>query len=110
MPHLIKRTKHRSRIAVPKKVRAVTADRLMRIDEVVAIVGLDPSTIFRMEQRGEFPRRRKITRHAVGWVATEIWQWIRQRPVAQLIGAPEDRSTKVAAPTDNEKRPRSGVD
>lgn len=72
------------RAAPPPKSRAAKSDRLMRLDEVTATVGLDQSTIFRLEQKGRFPRRRKITTRAVGWLASEISEWIAKRPAAAL--------------------------
>jgi predicted DNA-binding transcriptional regulator AlpA len=38
-------------------------------------------TIYRLEARGEFPRRRQLAGNAIGWLESEVDAWIRSRPV-----------------------------
>jgi len=56
--------------------------RIMRTDEVVERTGLSRSSIWRQEQNGSFPARRKIGRKAVGWLSSEVKAWIENRPRA----------------------------
>lgn len=51
-------------------------DRLLRLPEVTKITGLSPSTIWRREQKGYFPRRRHISIRAVAWLMSEIEVWM----------------------------------
>lgn len=53
--------------------------RFLRFPSVRARTGLSRSTIWRLERRGEFPRHRRISTNAVGWIEAEISNWIRQR-------------------------------
>jgi prophage regulatory protein len=55
------------------------ADRILRENEVTHLTGIDKRTIRRLELKGEFPRRRKITSRNVGWLASEIFRWIKKR-------------------------------
>ncbi len=56
-----------------------TTDWFMREPEVARITGLSRTTRWRMERRGEFPRRRSISRNAVAWLASEIEAWMTER-------------------------------
>ena len=42
-------------------------DQFLRLPEVLRLVGLCKSTVYRLEAAGLFPRRRKIGPRAVGW-------------------------------------------
>lgn len=54
-------------------------DRFIREDEVRRITGLSRTSRWRLERRGEFPRRRRISGNAIGWLASEIQEWVKQR-------------------------------
>ncbi len=56
-----------------------TTDRFLREAEVARITGLSRTTRWRLERRGEFPRRRSISRNAVAWLASEIRAWMTER-------------------------------
>jgi predicted DNA-binding transcriptional regulator AlpA len=57
-------------------------DRFVRKPELEQITGLDEVTVWRLEQVGRFPRRRKITSKAVGWLLSEVREWVRTRSAA----------------------------
>jgi prophage regulatory protein len=61
-------------------------DRILSSVEVEKKVGLCRSTIYRMERRGDFPKRIKITSRRVGWRASEVSEWLDSRARAQLGG------------------------
>ena len=52
-----------------------TTVRLLRFSAVRARTGLSRSTIWRLEQQGLFPRRRRISTRAVAWPADEVESW-----------------------------------
>ena len=54
-------------------------DELLRFTAVRRMVGLSRSTIWRLEKEGLFPRRRQISPHLVGWVNSEVQDWIANR-------------------------------
>jgi prophage regulatory protein len=65
--------------------------RMIRRHELRAIVPLADSTIYEMEQRGEFPRRFLLTPRCVVWDLLEIEAWIEERrktSVARAESAP----------------------
>ncbi len=51
-------------------------DRFMREPEVAHVTGLSRTTRWRLERAGKFPRRRRISANAVGWLASEIRAWM----------------------------------
>lgn len=57
---------------------------IMRTADVLSTTGVGRTTLWRMEKRGEFPQRRQITGNLVGWLASEVNEWMQTRP--QVVG------------------------
>jgi predicted DNA-binding transcriptional regulator AlpA len=55
-------------------------DRLLNKAEVTDITGLSIRTIDGLEGAGHFPCRRQITPHRVGWLSSEIQDWLQRLP------------------------------
>ena len=53
--------------------------QMIRRNQLRLLVPLADSTIYEMEQRGEFPRRFSLTPRCVVWDLAEIEAWIEQR-------------------------------
>ena len=51
-------------------------DKILRRTAVEEMTGLSRSTLYRMMDRGEFPRPARIGQRAVGWRQSVIAQWI----------------------------------
>ncbi len=49
-------------------------------DQTVKRVGLSRVTIWRLERAGKFPDRVNLTDSRIGWIETEIDEWIEARP------------------------------
>ena len=61
------------------------SDRMLRRPEVEAMTGMSCSNIYRKMDRGEFPRPRRIgtgPMGAVGWLLSEVEEWMGALPVA----------------------------
>ncbi len=56
-------------------------EKIIRFPEIKEKTGLSRSTIFRMERSGIFPKRRLLGAHSVGWILTEVDQWISSRSI-----------------------------
>ncbi|WP_297778642.1 AlpA family transcriptional regulator [uncultured Roseovarius sp.] len=54
-------------------------DRILRFREVVEITGLSRATIYRMMDRGDFPKALKLSTKAIGWRESVIQSWIETR-------------------------------
>ena len=60
-------------------------DRILRIDEVLALTGLSRSTLYRLGASGDFPKAVELCGpggRAKGWRLSEVEEWIRNRPPA----------------------------
>ncbi|WP_083528701.1 AlpA family phage regulatory protein [Hyphomicrobium sp. CS1BSMeth3] len=63
--------------------------RIVRRHELRLIVPLADTTIYEMEQRGEFPRRIYLTPRCAGWDLDEVEAWIEERRRASDTGLPK---------------------
>ena len=54
-------------------------DRVIRKPEVQKIVGLSDATIWRLERRGEFPKRIQLGGNSVGWLLSEVLAWLKMK-------------------------------
>jgi prophage regulatory protein len=55
------------------------ANLILRLPEVKVRVGLSRSAIYLAVSRAEFPRPVQLGARAVGWLESEIDEWIRGR-------------------------------
>lgn len=51
-------------------------DKILRLPQVMARVGLKKSAIYKMIGNGEFPKQVKLGTHASGWMESDIQRWI----------------------------------
>ena len=63
--------------AIPNK--SERTERLLRLPEVEALVGLRKPSLYDAMKRGEFPAAVKLSRRAVCWSASSIDSWITKR-------------------------------
>ncbi len=82
-----------------KRVSARTVPRMVRRTQLREMVPLSDTTIYEMEQRGEFPRRFYLTSRCVCWDLAEVERWIenrRQISLAKVLGNfPDVRKRKT---------------
>jgi prophage regulatory protein len=68
--------------------------QILRYAEVAAKVGLNVTSIYRLEKAGQFPARIRLGSNSVGWVEEEVEAWLKLRrvqPVASSPPAPRPR-------------------
>ena len=58
---------------------SVPANRILRVAAVCERAGLSRTTVWRLERRGAFPARRYLSPGAVGWLESEVDEWIATR-------------------------------
>lgn len=61
-------------------LKSENADRLLKLKEVMAIVSLGSTTIYRKMDSGEFPRARRLGPNCVRWLESDIVAWIASLP------------------------------
>lgn len=54
-------------------------DRIIRAKEVQKLTGVSRTTLWRFENKGEFPRRVSLGASSVGWKLSEVQSWIQER-------------------------------
>lgn len=74
----------------------MTPHVILRLADVKAMTKLSRSTIYRLENAGEFPRRVQPSRSAVGWDLGEVQSWLTGRPRGRR---PQGRRACQAGPT-----------
>ena len=60
----------------PQEVRR---RRIVRERERRDITGIGPTTAWRLEALGQFPRRVRLTSKSVGWYEDELLEWVESR-------------------------------
>lgn len=76
--------------------------RTVRRPELRKIVPLADTTIYEMEQRGEFPRRFYLTSRCVVWDLAEVEAWIEERRQASN----DERIKRAPAPDVRKRKTR----
>ena len=58
----------------------MTEQSIFRLADLVGLIGLRKSVIYKMMREGDFPPPVKLTRKAVGWHRKDIDTWLASRP------------------------------
>jgi len=66
---------------------------VLRASETMKLVGLSRTTLWRMERRGDFPKRLRLGPSTVGWLESEVQDWIASRPRG-MAGVPSGKIEK----------------
>lgn len=59
------------------------SDKVLRKTDLLARIPLSDATIWRLEKAGSFPKRIQLGGNSVGWVESEINNWLEQRKAAR---------------------------
>lgn len=59
--------------------QALVRSSILRVQEVSRRVGLSRTTLWRLGKRGEFPQARKLTAKTIGWLESDVEEWIDTR-------------------------------
>ena len=49
---------------------------ILKIQDVMSLTGLSEATIWRLEKRGDFPAKKRLSPNRVGWIAEDVQSWI----------------------------------
>lgn len=53
--------------------------RILKLNEVMTMTGLKRSSIYKKIEEGRFPVQVPLGERAVGWIASEVEDWIKAR-------------------------------
>jgi prophage regulatory protein len=77
-------------------------DRILRETEVARVTGLARTTRYELEKEGLFPRRRHITKAAVGWLESEVQRWLRSREKCSRADVADQADPRASQPHSSE--------
>jgi len=80
---------------IPKQAFSHQADRFLRIREMLWRVGLSRSSMYRMMNKGNFPRQIKLNGTTSVWSEKEIMAWMEQQKVTQTKGVSQDQEDQA---------------
>ena len=52
---------------------------VIRRKKLLELIGVSAATQWRMEKAGLFPARRRLGKASVGWILSEVEEWINNR-------------------------------
>jgi len=55
------------------------SQRIIRKPELFSRIGLSDATVWRLERAGKFPKRIRLGGNSVGWLSTELEEWIEKK-------------------------------
>lgn len=58
---------------------------VLKRSEMLKIVGMGYTTVWRLEKDGKFPARRRLSVGRVGWLLSEVQDWINRRANAEQM-------------------------
>jgi len=56
-----------------------TQNQVIRLPEVIAMVGLKRACLYALMKNGDFPLPIKLGTYANGWLVAEVQNWINER-------------------------------
>ena len=54
--------------------------RLLKIEEVLSLCAMSKSNLYKMIERGDFPRPVSIGPRSVAWRQSDVASWLKDRP------------------------------
>ena len=63
--------------------RQTTAPRFLRLPEVLNLVGVTRSTLYRWMEAGAFPRQISVGGNTVVWVESDVTKWMEDQITKQ---------------------------
>jgi prophage regulatory protein len=66
-------------VGTPVNLPSDPNERALRLRQVSQLTGLGRSMIYQMQAEGRFPRRIKLGQRAVGWLESEVRDWLATR-------------------------------
>ncbi|MCE7611110.1 AlpA family transcriptional regulator [Vibrio fluvialis] len=71
------------------------SNKIIRLPEVIDKTGLSRSTIYLRMSKGEFPPSVSLGERAVGWVYSDIEQWLGERiKASKKVGGMNEKTNK----------------
>lgn len=69
-------------------------EKIIRLPEVIKMVGLKKSAIYKKIKANDFPAQFKLGKHSSGWLESAVQNWIKQR--AGMLPANDEQHNRAA--------------
>lgn len=60
-------------------IQTQSTSGVIGLREVVSLTRLSETTIWRLEKKGDFPARKRLSPGRVGWITEEVQTWLLTR-------------------------------
>ena len=67
---------------LPRRPATNNDNRILRLPRVMELTGLGRSSIYAQMSAGDFPRSISLGPRAIGWLASDIDEWVNARVAA----------------------------
>jgi prophage regulatory protein len=67
-------------------MEAAKGEQVIRPKELCRLIGLSRQTLWRLSKSGEFPAPRQLSVRSVGWLRSEVDEWLRGRGPSTVPG------------------------
>jgi len=58
---------------------------LIRFPELFELIKISKSQVYRLEKRGSFPKRIRLSQRTIAWQLNEVMDWIEQKKEATNV-------------------------
>ena len=55
--------------------------KILRVDDMKRLLGISQPTLWRLENNGELPPKIKISKRCVGWLESDVMEYIQSRKI-----------------------------
>lgn len=63
--------------------------KILRIKDVISKVSLSQSTVYKLVALGDFPKPISLAPNRVGWVESEVEEWLAEKIAARIAPTPK---------------------
>lgn len=67
---------------------------VMDLDRVADTLSISVTTVQKLVREGAFPKPRVLSDRRVGWITSEVAEWVVQRPPSDLLPPPNTGAPK----------------
>ncbi len=77
--------------------------QILRISDLVELFGVSRVTLWRWEREGRLPPKRTLGPNTVGWLESEILEWLESRPTSSPAGLDSEQGGAARSSTEGRR-------
>lgn len=78
----------------------ISGGKFLRLNQVIDRTGLGRDSIYRMAKKGTFPKPRRLSARASGWLESEVSDWVKSRVLCRdepILTPDHPRTVRLAS-------------